>query len=153
MPSGGKRIGWAELAAADVRGARVLIVDDDEALRRALQKTVSSFGYSVTLASSAEQADGLVASNNYDVALLDVDLPRMSGVEFLRWALSRDPELPVIMLTGLDSIDLAIECLRAGARAYFVKPPEPDFIREALRDAVTVRRLLVGHNDRAERES
>jgi len=82
----------------------------------------------------------------FDVVLLDIELPRMSGVEFLGWALSRDPEMAVIMLTGLDDPKLALECLKAGARTYLVKPFDSHFIELALRDAVAVRRLLVERN-------
>ena len=78
--------------------------------------------------------------------VLDIELPRMNGVEFLSWALARDPELAVIMLTGLDNPDLALECLSKGARTYFVKPFDPSFIEQALRDAVAMRRLLVERN-------
>ena len=92
-------------------------------------------------------ADQWISARRFDVVLLDVELPRMNGVEFLSWALARDPELAVIMLTGLDNPKLALECLSKGARTYSVKPFDPSFIQHALRDAVAMRRLLVERNE------
>ena len=127
--------------------ARILIVDDEIEVRRGLQRLVTRFGYSVRTAASAEEADQWLNNERFDACLLDIELPRMKGVEFLGWALSRDPELAVIMLTGLDLPEVAIECLDAGARTYLVKPVEADFLRLALRDAVAMRRVLVERND------
>ena len=85
----------------------------------------------------------------FDALLLDIQLPRMTGVEFLSWALERDPELAVIMLTGLDEPGLAVQCIEEGARTYLVKPVEAEFLRLALRDALAMRRLLIERNDLA----
>ncbi len=144
-----ERVGWADLANLGVSGASVLIVDDDPAIRRALEKLVSGYGYSTKTATSAEEADTWLSTMRFDVLLLDIELPRMNGVEFLTWALARDPELAVIMLTGFDNPDLALECLSNGARTYFVKPFDSAFIRHAPRDAVAMRRLLVERNEHA----
>ena len=85
--------------------------------------------------------------------MLDIELPRMKGVEFLSWAVSRDPEMAVIMMTGLDMPEVAIECIDHGARTYLVKPVAVEFLRLALRDALAMRRVLVDRNDLAERSS
>ena len=142
-----ERLSWADLALLDVNGASVLIVDDEPAIRRMLEKVVKGYGYRTKTAASAEEADQWLTSMRFDVVLLDIELPRMNGVEFLSWALAKDPELAVIMLTGLDNPDLALECLSKGARTYFVKPFDASFIQHALRDAVVMRRLLVERNE------
>ena len=144
-----RRLSWADLVDPDVTSASVLIVDDDPAICRTLEKVVSGYGYSTQTAASAEAADHWLSTMRFDVALLDIELPRMNGVEFLTWALARDPELAVIMLTGLDNPSVALECLAKGARTYFVKPFDPAFIRHALRDAVAMRQLLVERNEHA----
>ncbi|MEQ8329268.1 MAG: response regulator [Longimicrobiales bacterium] len=141
------RMGWREVLGGSGERARILIVDDEIEVRRGLQRLVTRFGYSVRTAASAEEADQWLNNERFDACLLDIELPRMKGVEFLGWALSRDPELAVIMLTGLDLPEVAIECLDAGARTYLVKPVEADFLRLALRDAVAMRRVLVERND------
>ncbi len=142
------RLGWKDLASTPPSGT-VLIVDDEAEIRRSLQRLVTQLGYSVHTASSAEEADAWLAQQRFAVCLLDIQLPRMNGVEFLSWALSRDPEMAVIMLTGLDLPEVAIECIDHGARTYLVKPVEVDFLRLALRDALAVRHVLVERNDLA----
>jgi len=144
-----KKIGWRDaLATAGDRG-RVLVVDDELEVRRGLQRLVTRFGYSVRVAASAEEADNWISSERFDVCLLDIELPRMKGIEFLGWALGRDPEMAIIMLTGLDLPEVAIECIDQGARTYLVKPVEADFLRLALRDAVAMRSILVERNQLA----
>jgi DNA-binding NtrC family response regulator len=142
------RLGWKDLVSVP-RGGTVLIVDDDADLRRSLQRLVTRLGYSVRTASSAEEADDLLSQKKFAICLLDIELPRMKGVEFLGWALRRDPEMAVIMLTGLDLPELAIECMDAGARTYLVKPVDAGFLRLALRDAMAMHLLLVERNDLA----
>ena len=144
-----KRPGWPSVLADAPSDASVLVVDDEVEVRRSLEKLVQRFGYRVRTAASAEEADAWLSAERFHLVLLDIELPRMKGVEFLSWALERDPELAVIMLTGLDSPDLAIECLDAGARTYLVKPVESEFLRLAVRDALAVRRVLVERNDLA----
>jgi len=143
------RRGWKSVIAEAPQRARVLVVDDEVEVRRSLQRLVNRFGYTAKTAASAEEADQWLTTERFDVCLLDIELPRMKGVEFLSWALSRDPEMAVIMLTGLDLPEVAIECIDHGARTYLVKPVEIDFLRLALRDALAVRRVMVERNDLA----
>jgi DNA-binding NtrC family response regulator len=145
------RRGWREAIAESPRGARILIVDDEAHIRNSLQRLVTRFGYTAKSAASAEEADQWLTSDRFDVVMLDIELPGRTGVEFLSWALSRDPEMAVIMLTGLDIPEVAIECIDQGARTYLVKPVEVDFLRVALRDALAMRRVLVERNDLADR--
>ncbi|MFQ5536027.1 MAG: response regulator [Gemmatimonadota bacterium] len=146
----GKRLGWKDILARAPSRARVLVVDDELEVRRGLSRLVTRFGYDVRTAASAEEADQWLSQERFDVCLLDIDLPRMKGPEFLTWAQGRDPEMAIIMLTGLDLPELAVECIESGARTYLLKPVEAEFLRLALQDAVALRRLLVERNDLAE---
>jgi DNA-binding NtrC family response regulator len=148
-----RRLGWAALAATDPGSARVLVIDDERDVREGLKKLVLRFGHEVKVAASAEEGDAWLGSERFDVLLLDMELPRMKGPEFLKWALERDPELAVIILTGLDDPELALQCMEAGARTYLVKPVEADFLRLALRDALAMRAILIERNDSKERSS
>lgn len=147
---GSDRLGWAEVVRGAPEEARVLVVEDEADVRSGLGRLVSRLGYTVRAVGSAEEADEWLANESFDACLLDIELPRMSGVEFLRWALKRDREMAVIMITGLDVPEVAVECIDAGARTYLVKPVEQEFLRLALRDALAFRRILVERNDLAQ---
>lgn len=141
------RKGWPDVIAEAPAKARILVVDDEVEVRRSLHRLVTRMGHMARAAASAEEADEWLANESFDICLLDIELPRMSGTEFLSWALKRDPEMAVIMLTGLDSPEIAVQCIDAGARTYLVKPVESEFLALALRDALAVRKVLVERND------
>jgi DNA-binding NtrC family response regulator len=144
-----KRLGWTDALGRAPSSARVLIVEDEADVRKSLERLVARFGYTARGAASAEAADQWMNSERFDVCLLDIELPRMKGVEFLDWALSRDPEMAVIMMTGVDVPEIAVKCIEHGARTYLVKPVEMAFLRLALKDALAMRALLVERNDMA----
>ena len=144
-----ERIGFAELARHAPESANILVVEDEPDVRKSLVRLLRRFGHEVRGAASAEEADAWLGSQRFHVCLLDIELPKMKGVEFLEWALGRDPEMAVIMLTGIDDPDLALECMRQGARTYLVKPVEAEILQAALDDALGVRQLLVDRNDLA----
>ena len=95
-----KRLGWADVLGRASERGKILVVDDEQSIRQALRRIVTRFGYTVTTAGSSEEADQWLSSERFDVMLLDIELPRMKGVEFLSWALKRDREMAVIMMTG-----------------------------------------------------
>ena len=144
-----RRKSWKDLPKAETAGSRVLIVEDTAEVRRALERMVLGLGYDVRSAASAEEADHWLSAQRFDVMLLDVELPRMKGTEFLSWALERDGEMAVVMLSGLDDPSLALACIAKGARTYLVKPVEVEFLRMGLQDAVALRQLLVERNEAA----
>lgn len=147
MPSGTKRFGWTDVIKAAPAHGRILLVDDDPDVRRSLGRLVAELGHMVQVANSAEQADQWMSNESFDACLLDIGLPGMRGTEFLEWALLRDPEMAVIMVTGLDTPEVAARCIDRGARTYLVKPIEPEFLRLALRDALAMRAILRERND------
>lgn len=142
-----QRLAFRDLLDHGPSAGRVLVVDDEGAVREGIERLIRRFGHTVKTAASAEEADRWLASQRFDLCLLDIDLPRMKGVEFLEWALGRDPEMAVIMLTGIDDPELALRCMEGGARTYLVKPVEAEFLRLAVRDALAVRTLLIERND------
>jgi DNA-binding NtrC family response regulator len=144
-------LGWPDVLNQAPSKAEVLVVDDEAHIRESLKRLVGHFGHTVKTAASAEEADHWLSSQRFDLILLDIELPRMKGVEFLSWVLEKDPEQAVVMLTGLDDPDLAIECLDKGARTYLVKPIEAEFLRLSLRDALAMRQILIERNDAAGR--
>lgn len=149
MASTDGRLGFDDLLAHAPERTDVLVVEDEPDVRNSLVRLVGRFGHEVRGAASAEEADAWLNSQRFHVCLLDIQLPKMTGLEFLDWALGRDPEMAVIMLTGIDDPDLALECIEGGARTYLVKPVDADFLQTALRDALAIRKLLVERNDLA----
>lgn len=142
-----KALGFSDLGSYGPRSADILLVEDEPDVRKSLRRLLESLGHNVKEAASAEEGDVWLTSQRFHVCLLDVELPKMQGLEFLGWALGRDPEMAVIMLTGLDDPELAFECLGKGARTYLVKPVDAEILRLALRDALGVRRLLAERNE------
>ncbi len=140
------RLGWKTLVENAPTEAEILVVEDDPILLELTSSAIEDMGFTVRSAASAEAADQWMSAGELDLVLLDIDLPRINGVEFLEWALARQPELSVIMLTGLDDPELALRCLDHGARTYLVKPFDIDFLERAIRDALITRNLLVERN-------
>ena len=127
--------------------AKILVVDNEPDTVDLIKSILERYGFHVTTAYNGRQCLEKHKKGKHDLILLDIELPRMKGMEFLSWALEKDPEQAIIMLTGLDDPDLALECIGKGARTYLVKPVEAEFLRYALRDALAVRRLLIERND------
>jgi diguanylate cyclase (GGDEF)-like protein/PAS domain S-box-containing protein len=106
------------------RQGALLVVDDNELNRDALSRHVRRQGYLVTAASSGEEALALIADGSYDLVLLDVEMPGMSGLDVLTRlrAAHSDTELPVIMVTARSQGPDIVEAFRLGANDYVTKP-------------------------------
>jgi DNA-binding NtrC family response regulator len=103
-------------------GPTVLLVDDEERFRQNLKKMLTAHGLSVTAVGSGEEALAELANQPYDVMLLDMRMPGLSGLETLA-ALKQDyPETEVIVLTGHASVDTAAEIIRLGGFEFLLKP-------------------------------
>jgi DNA-binding NtrC family response regulator len=113
----------------------LLLIDDDDAYRRALGGELRRMGYEVLLAGSGGEALTAVATATPDVVLLDLQLPDMNGLEVLKALRERQPGADVIMLTGHGTIDTAIEAIRLGAFDYLSKPCPLDELRVRIQRA------------------
>ena len=118
---------------------RLLIVDDEEASRYGMRRALTTFGYNVSEANSAEAARAMVGQQPADLILLDVNLPGMSGLDFLRElqtppVANRNPPL-VIIITAHGSERMAVEAVKAGAYDYLSKPFELDDLRLVVKNA------------------
>jgi len=100
----------------------VLVVDDEEGIRKALERFLTRLGYQVAIASNATEALERLATDHPQAMLCDIRMPQTSGVELLPKVLAQDPDLAVIMLTAIDEPRTAIECLKLGAYDYLIKP-------------------------------
>jgi CheY-like chemotaxis protein len=100
----------------------MLIVDDEESIRWALQELFMQDGWEVHCAEDAEEASRMIKQNTYDFMITDLKMPGRSGVEIVREARERNPHIGVIVLTGYASLETATESLRLGVWDYLTKP-------------------------------
>ena len=113
-----------------------MIVDDEEAARYGMRRALSTFGYNITEAGSAEAARALIKQQQPDLLLLDVNLPGMSGLDFLRELKSENGNGPlVIIVTAHGSERLAVEAVKTGAYDYLSKPFELEDLRLVVKNA------------------
>jgi two-component system phosphate regulon response regulator OmpR len=125
--------------AADTSGEaarHLLVVDDDNRLRRLLQRYLTEHGYHVTTAADADEAKASLRNFAFDLMVLDVMLPGQNGIS-LTSELRQDADLPILLLTALGESDDRVNGLSAGADDYLVKPFDP---RELLLRIATILR-------------
>jgi two-component system KDP operon response regulator KdpE len=101
---------------------RILVVDDESSIRRALRPPLAELGFHVSEASRGEEALQMLRTTTYDAVLLDVNMPGIGGVETLRRIRSFAPRLPILMLTVRDKEEEKVEALDLGADDYVTKP-------------------------------
>src|SRR3954470_1617523 len=105
-----------------MKSARVLVVDDEESLRRVMQVYLQRQGYNTQVAPNGEEALRLLEVSDCQLVLTDLRMPGMSGLELLRVIRMQYPEIAVIILTAFGSIENAVEAMQAGAYHYVTKP-------------------------------
>jgi DNA-binding NtrC family response regulator len=120
---------------------RVLIVDDEEVLRDVLEVVLRREGFDIVSAASGEEALSMLDGEEVDLAILDVMLPGISGIDTLRAMRISNPHLPVIVITASSSIDGAIEAMKHGAFHYIPKPFKNDEVVLTVNKALEQRRL------------
>lgn len=120
---------------------RVLVCDDDRAVRAALNVNLSKAGYAVTLCDSAEEALERLANEPFEVLLSDVKMPGKSGIELLTEVATHWPEMKVVLMTGAARVEDAVIAMKLGAVDYVNKPIERDALLLILRLALESRRL------------
>ena len=117
-------------------GIRVLVVDDEPAIRRALRPPLVELGFQVAEASRGEEALQVLRASAYDVVLLDINMPGIGGVETLRRIRTFAPRLPVLMLTVRDQEEDKVQALDMGADDYVTKPFSTRELIARIRTAV-----------------
>ncbi len=115
-------IGLPQLTPDLKAGIRILVVDDDRGLRESCISVLEYEGYQVSSCSRGEEARDLLKRNRFDIVLLDLYLPEISGMKVLQTCMDTHPETIVIMITGNPSVESSLEALRAGAWDYLPKP-------------------------------
>ena len=101
---------------------RILVVDDDKSVRDALTRLLTQRGYAVESAPTGEDALKQLAARKFNVMLLDVRMPGISGIDVLPRALDLHADLVIIMLTGVSDLTTAARAMQRGARDFLTKP-------------------------------
>jgi DNA-binding NtrC family response regulator len=126
-------------------GARVLIVDDESAIRESLQTLLELEGYRVEVAASGGEGLSRIAEHPFDLVLLDLALPDGNGIELLGEIRNRDMELPVVMITAYGTVENAVRAMQAGASNFIQKPWDNEKLLADLR-AIVARRKAEEEN-------
>lgn len=122
---------------------RVLVVDDEEAIREVVSTLLEAQGYRCTPCSNGKIALDAFGKDSFDLVLSDIVMPEMDGLKLLAQLRSLDPDVPVIMVTAMHDISIALEAIRAGAYDYILKPFEKDQLHLSVRRALEHRRLVL----------
>jgi two-component system OmpR family response regulator len=121
---------------------RILLAEDDQVLADGLSRSLRGAGYAVDHVASGSEADTALASHEYDLLILDLGLPRMSGLDVLKRLRSRNSGLPVLILTAADSVEQRVRGLDLGADDFMAKPFDLSELEARVR--ALVRRSMGG---------
>ena len=120
----------------------ILIVDDDRRMRELLAEIFSKHDYQVTTASDGDEAVQAISHSCFTLVITDLKMPKQDGIAILQRALSIDPDMPVIMITGHGSVNSAIVAMKQGAYDYIEKPFDPEELLFVAGRAVDHQRLI-----------
>jgi DNA-binding NtrC family response regulator len=124
-------------------GLSVLLVEDDPHVRLGCQQAMQLAGIPVEAVTTAEDAQRRLQADYPGVVVSDLRLPRMDGMNLLRWVYQLDPDLPVIIITGHGEITLAVEAMRCGAYDFMEKPFSTSDLVDVVRRALEKRELVL----------
>jgi putative nucleotidyltransferase with HDIG domain len=127
--------------------ARILIVDDEEAIREVVSSLLEAKQYECASVSNGRLAQAYLEKNPVDLVLSDMMMPEMDGLSLVEWLRAHDADIPVIMVTAMHDIGTALEAIRRGAYDYILKPFEKDQLYLAVRRALEHRHLLLDNRN------
>jgi len=122
--------------------AKILIVDDDKSIRKALRDILEFEKYEIEEASDGLECVVKIKQSTYDVIIMDVKMPRMDGMEAIEKIQNLSPDTPVVMISGHGNIDTAVEAVKKGAFDFIQKPPDLNRLLITLRNALDKSSLI-----------
>ncbi len=125
--------------------SKILIIEDEAAIRRVLTKILSEENDSYQVEDAEDGISGLekIKNNDYDLVLCDIKMPKMDGVEVLEEVKKIKPEIPMVMISGHGDMETAIHTMRLGAFDYISKPPDLNRLLNTVRNALDRKKLVV----------
>ena len=142
-----------EMVAELAEDLPLLVVDDEEQVRRILSRVLERNGFTCRVASDVSEARALLANEEFALVLSDVNMPGQSGIDLIKTVVNEHPDTATVMCTGVDDTAIANTALELGAYGYVVKPFEPNEILIAVMNALRRRRLEIenrNHRDHLE---
>lgn len=115
---------------------KILIIDDERAIRKTLSEILSYEGFKVEEAADGEEGWKLFCDKNFDVVLCDIKMPKLDGMDFLVKVNEKNPDVPVIMISGHGTIETAVDAVKKGAFDYVSKPPDLNRLLITIRNAL-----------------
>ena len=115
-------------------GPRILIVDDDESIRKVLAAVLEENGYMIDAAEDGKEAIEKTDKNFYNLVLVDIRLPDIEGSKLIAMMKETTPRMRKIIITGFPSLQNAVEALNKGADAYIIKPFDMDKVLQTIKD-------------------
>lgn len=131
-----------EVHPTPCRTSRILLVDDDEQVLRAISRLLHLGGHEVVSAKKVTDAIGLLRGSEFDAVLSDIQMPGGTGLDLLRVVQGDDLDVPVILMTGEPRVETAALAVEHGALYYLVKPIDPSALHQAVSKAITRRQAL-----------
>ena len=125
------------------RQANILVIDDEESMRDSCQQTLSRDGNRVEVAEDGSRGLAMLERESFDLVILDLKMPGLSGMEVLKKIRERDPEAMVIVITGYATVESAVEAMKRGAYDFIPKPFTPGSLRVIVRRALDRRELAL----------
>ena len=125
--------------------SKILIIEDEAAIRRVLTKILSEESDTYIVEDAEDGLAGLekIKNNDYDLVLCDIKMPKMDGVEVLEAVKKIKPEIPIVMISGHGDMETAIQTMRLGAFDYISKPPDLNRLLNTVRNALDKKQLVV----------
>ena len=123
--------------------ARILVVDDETLIRSMIGATLERQGYKVRIAASSHEAIALLADNDFDLVLTEVVIPGWNGISLMEQIREQRPQLPVVMVTAVHDISVAIDSMHRGAYDYLLKPFEREHLLATVHRALEHRKTLL----------
>jgi two-component system, NtrC family, nitrogen regulation response regulator NtrX len=122
--------------------AHLLVVDDEKSIRNVLRDILTEEGFTIDEAVDGFEAFNLFKINNYDAVLCDIKMPKIDGIEFLEKAMQVNANVPIIIISGNNQVDMAMDAVKKGAFDYLNKPPDLNRLLITVRNAVEKSSLL-----------
>jgi DNA-binding NtrC family response regulator len=117
-----------------IKAARILVIDDEESIRRTVSMILERAGYLVDTAENGKQAIEKAEANFYNLTLIDIRLPDVEGTELLDALEETTPNMVKIILTGYPALENAVKAINKGVDAYLIKPVKPDELLKVIQE-------------------